>query len=130
MSGWADVTNYVRLRYEVLEEHDGWIRFRLGTDGSRTQQATVHLIPGPDDTVRAEISSAVGRADEIDLRRLLDLVGESEVGGAAVVDGVALLRHLVPLGDLDVRQEFQHPLEALVHRADQLERALTDADEF
>lgn len=130
MSGWADVINYVRLRYEVLQEQDGWIRFRLGTDGSRTQQATVHLLPDPGDTVRAEISSAVGRADEIDLRRLLELVGESEVGGAAIVDGVALLRHVVPLGDLDIRHEFQGPLEALVHRADQLERRLTSQDEF
>lgn len=130
MTLWTDVVNYVRVRYEVLEERDGWLRFRLDTTDGRSQQVTVHLLPDLDGAAFAEISSPVGWADKIDLRRLLDLVGSSDVGGAAVVDGVALLKHTVPLGSLDLRQEFERPLRSVVARADELERELARTDEF
>ncbi|WP_236794617.1 hypothetical protein [Amycolatopsis sp. GM8] len=127
---WTDVINYVRLRYEVLEDRDGWLRFQLETENGRTQQVTVHLLPGEDGTSWAEISSAVGWADKIDLRRLLELAGSVTVGGAAVVDGVALIKHTVPLGALDLQEEFARPLAAIVAQADALEHQLSGADEF
>lgn len=126
---WTDVVNYVRLRYEVLEDRDGWVRFRLDAKDGRTQQVTVHLLTGEDGTSAAEISSAVGWADKIDLRRLLELAG-SGTGGAAVVDGVALIKHTVPLGALDVEHEFARPLASLVAQADSLEHQLAGSDEF
>lgn len=130
MTSWVEVINYVRLRYEVLEETDAWLRFRLDTDGERTQQVSVHHIAGGDGTAWVEISSPVGRAAEVDLLRFLELAGESQVGGAAVVDGVALLKHVAPLEDLSVREEFERPLQLLVGRADVVEHELTSADHF
>lgn len=130
MTTWTDVINYVRARYEVLEETDGWMRFRLGTSGDRTQQVVVHHEPDADGSGWVEISSPVGRADEIDLRRLLELAGTSLVGGAAVVDGVALLKHTAPLEDLGVRAEFERPLTLVVARADAVEHELTRTDQF
>lgn len=127
---WTDVINYIRTRYEVLEDTDGWLRFRLDTNGGRTQQVAVHHVAEAEGAEWVEISSPVGRADEIDLRRLLELAGGVVVGGAAVVDGVALLKHTVPLADLSVREEFEHPLTVVVARADEFERELTRADEF
>ena len=127
---WNDVISFVRLRYEVLEDHDGWLRFRLPTDDGRSQQATVHLLPDHGGVAWAELSSPVGWADRVDLRRLLELVGESGVGGAAVVDGVALIKHAVPLASLDIEDELDRPLRALVARADQLEHELGQGDEF
>jgi hypothetical protein len=62
--------------------------------------------------------------------RLLELAGTSLVGGAAVVDGVALLKHAVPLEDLSVREEFERPLRMLVASADSFEHALTAADHY
>src|SRR5690349_23996477 len=103
MTSWAEVVSYVRLRYEVLEERDEWLRFRLDTGDGRSQQVSVHHLPDLDGTPWLEISSPVGRADEIDLRTLLDLAGGTAVGGAAVVDGVALLKHTVPLEQLSVQ---------------------------
>ena len=132
MTTWTDVINYVRTRYEVFEETDDWLRFRLGTEGDRAQQVAVHHVP-PDAADRAawiEISSPVGRADTIDLRRLLELTGTSIVGGAAIVDGVALLKHTLPLEDLSVREEFERPMALLVARADALEHELTRADRY
>jgi hypothetical protein len=127
---WIDVINFVRTRYEVLEETDDWLRFRLDTEGDRTQQVTVHHVPGPAGTELIEISSPVGWADRIDLRRLLELAATAPIGGAAVVDGVALLKHVVPLADLSIKQEFEHPLTLVVDRADAFERELTRSDQF
>ncbi len=132
MTTWTDVISYVRTRYEVLEETDDWLRFRLETEVDRTQQVAVHHVPaGEADRVAwIEISSPVGRADEIDLRRLLELAGTSIVGGAAIVDGVALLKHTLPLAHLSVREEFERPMALLVARADALEHQLTRADQY
>ncbi|WP_447007680.1 hypothetical protein ACRAKI_14920 [Saccharothrix isguenensis] len=130
MTTWTDVINYVRTRYEVLEETDSWLRFRLDTGNSRTQQVAVHHVPDEDGGGWLEISSAVGHADRIDPGRLLELAGTCLVGGAAVVDGVALLKHTVPLEDLSVLEEFERPLTMLVASADAFEHELTDKDHF
>jgi hypothetical protein len=127
---WTEVINYVRLRYEVLEETDDWLRFQLELPDDRTQQVSVHHVPDADGAAWLEISSPVGWADKIDLRRLLDLAGGALVGGAGVVDGVALLKHTVPLEDLSVREEFERPLQSIVAKADEFERELTEADHF
>ncbi|WP_434444811.1 hypothetical protein [Lentzea sp. E54] len=130
MTSWVEVVNYVRVRYEVLEETEDWLRFRLDAEAQRTQQVSVHHLPDLDGVAWLEISSPVGRADEIDLRRLLELAGKSGIGGAAVVDGLALLKHTVPLEDLSVREEFERPLTLLVAGADAFEHELTRDDHF
>ncbi|GAB3562756.1 hypothetical protein GCM10027445_03910 [Amycolatopsis endophytica] len=130
MTIWTDVINYVRIRYEVLEESEDWLRFRLDTDGGRTQQVTVHHLPDHDGAEWAEISSAVGWADKIDLRRLLELAGRATVGGAAIVDRVALIKHTVPLTSLHLREEFERPLLSIVAQADAFEKELSAGDEF
>ncbi|MDT7784748.1 MAG: hypothetical protein QOF58_3167 [Pseudonocardiales bacterium] len=130
MTSWTEVINYVRLRYEVLEETEDWLRFRLDTEGERTQQVAVHHLPGVDGQAWVEISSPVGRADDVDLRRFLELAGSPEIGGAAVVDGLALLKHTAPLEDLSIREEFERPLTLLVARADTIEHELTSGDQF
>ena len=130
MTTWTDVINFVRTRYEVLEDTDGWLRFRLDGPDGRTQQVTVHHVDELHGGAWVEISSPVGWADKLDLRSLLELAGTSPVGGAAVVDGVALLKHTVPLEDLSILHEFERPLKAVVARADALEKELTASDEF
>jgi hypothetical protein len=127
---WAEVINYVRLRHEVMEETDDWLRFRLDTSENRTQQVSLRHLPDVDGVAWVEISSPVGRGDEIDLRRLLELAGTVAIGAAAVVDGVALLKHTVPLEDLSVREELERPLTLLVASADVLEHELTQTDRF
>ena len=124
---WIDVINYIRTRYEVLEENDSWLRFQLETAGDRTQQVSVHHVAGSE---LVEISSPVGWADKIDLRRLLELAPAADVGGAAVVDGVALLRHSLPLADLGVDTQFDRALTLVVAHADAVERELTGSDQF
>ncbi|WNV86438.1 hypothetical protein [Umezawaea sp. Da 62-37] len=130
MTTWSEVINYVRVRYEVLEESDDWLRFRLDTADDRDQQVSLHHVPDGDGVEWIEISSPVGWADKVDAARLLELAGTTIVGGAAVVDGVALLKHTVPLVDLSVQEEFERPLRLLVAHADAFEHELTEADDF
>lgn len=130
VTSWTEVINYVRVRHEVLEETDSWLRFRLETSGDRTQQVSVHHLPDTDGQAWVEISSPVGRADDLDLRRFLELAGSPEIGGAAIVDGLALLKHTAPLEDLSIREEFERPLALLVARADAIEHELTSGDQF
>jgi hypothetical protein len=127
---WTDVINYVRTRYEVLEESERWLRFRLDTGDDRTQQVSVHHVPDPQGSELIEISSPVGWADKVDPRRLLELAATALVGGAAVVDGVALLKHTVPLANLSIQEEFERPLTLIVAYADAFERELTGTDQF
>jgi hypothetical protein len=130
VTSWTEVINYVRTRYEILEETGDWLRFRLDAEDGRSQQVAVHHLPAGDGADLIEISSPVGWADRIDLRRLLELAGGAFVGGAAVVDGVALLKHTVPMADLSIREEFEQPLTRIVATADDFERQLTEDDQF
>jgi hypothetical protein len=44
----------------------------------------------------------VPRADEVGPRRLLELAGQSTVGGVVINNGVALFRHAAALADLSL----------------------------
>ncbi len=129
MATWIDLIDFVRTRYEVLEQTDSWVRFNLPTKDDRTQQVSVHHVVGPDGHRWISISSPVGWADKIDLRRLLELAGTSVVGGAAVVDGVALFQHAVPLDEVSVL-DLDRPFRLVMERADEYEHELTGDDQF
>lgn len=125
---WIDLVGYVRVRYEIFQQTERTLRFHLPTSGERTQRVAVHHVEA-DGTDWILIESAIARADDVDLRKLLEAAGSSVVGGVVVVDGVALLRHATTLGDLPLTA-FDQPFRLVVERADALEHALTGADRF
>lgn len=122
---WIDLIGYVRVRYEIFQQSEHTLRFYLPTTEDRTQRVAVHHV----DEDWIVIESAVGRADDVDLRRLLELAGESPIGGIVVVGGVALLRHAVHLADLSL-DGFDRPFHLVTEAADALEHKLTGADHF
>jgi hypothetical protein len=124
---WIDVINYVRTRYEVLEETGDWLRLRLDTAEGRNHQAAVHHLA---DEGKIEISSPVGWADKIDQDRLSELAKSAPIGETGVVDNVALLKHTLPLPTDSIQKEFEQPLTQLVRTADEFELELTKADHF
>jgi hypothetical protein len=135
---WIDLVGYVRFRYEIFQQTERTLRFHLPTEEGRTQRVAVHHIDA-DPEAGAEsgepapgwilIESAVARADEVDLRRLLELAGESVIGGVVVADGVALFRHAAALGELNLAG-FDRPFRLVAARADELEHQLTGVDHF
>jgi hypothetical protein len=135
---WVDLVGYVRVRYEIFQQTDDTLRFHLPTKDGRTQRVAVHHVPGElggdaDSSTGGSgpgwilIESAVARADEIDLRRLLELAGQSVIGGVVINDGVALFRHAAGLADLSL-VGFDRPFRLVAARADELEHQLTGAD--
>ncbi|GEL17474.1 MFS transporter [Pseudonocardia asaccharolytica] len=127
VASWDDLVSYVRVRYEIMRAHGEELWFNLPTTGDRTQLVVVRKVTGDDGHPWAQIASPVARATDIDLARLLELAGDSVVGGVASTDGVVLFRHSIALEELDL-DGFERPFRIVVEIADRLEETLTGAD--
>ena len=129
VASWDDLVMWVRVRYEVMAQDRNSLTFRLPTSEDRTQMVYVHHKGEVDGHDWLQIESPIGRLDEIDTRRLLELAEHAVVGGAAAVGGVAVFRHATPIEDLSFA-EFDGPFRLVTRIADQLEHALTGSDEY
>lgn len=130
MTSWNDVVNVIRAGYEVaVDEIDHlWLVFNL--DDTRSQ--TVHLwrqtlVDGGEEWV--QIESPFGRIGEGDAVSALREVGDMVCGGVATLGDMLVLRHSVPLANVDL-SEIERPLRLVVLSADRLERLYTGVDEF
>ncbi|ODT98374.1 MAG: hypothetical protein ABS81_27985 [Pseudonocardia sp. SCN 72-86] len=128
MASWDDLVSYVRVRYEIMRQHEQELWFNLPTTGERTQLVVVRQVVGADGHTWAQISSPICRVAEVDLMELLSLAGASVVGGVVAVDGIAVFRHSVPLGDANLGS-FDRPFRHVAEVADDLEEKLTGRDE-
>lgn len=145
MATWDDLHSYVVVRYEIVRQTADELRFRLPTTGDRTQLVVVRRMaedaarPGVEVTEAAaavadpeqewiQIISPIARAADVDLGRLLELAGPSVIGGLAAEEGVVVYRHSIPLRPATL-DGFEFPFRQVVHLADELEHALTGADE-
>jgi hypothetical protein len=128
VADWDDLLSFVRVRYEITRQRDGELLFRLPTTGDRTQTVAVRRVTGEDGHPWAQITSAVGRVERLDLTRTLELAATSVTGGVVVSDGLVLFRHAVPLLDTAL-DGFDRSFRLVVDVADRLEHELTGADE-
>ncbi|MFC5993702.1 MFS transporter [Pseudonocardia hispaniensis] len=127
VASWDDLVSYVRVRYEIMRAQGDELWFNLPTTGDRTQLVVVRKVTGDDGHPWAQIASPVARAADIDLARLLELAGDSVVGGVASTEGVVVFRHSIALEELDL-DGFERPFRIVVEIADRLEETLTGAD--
>ncbi|MCY7341592.1 MAG: hypothetical protein LH603_07015 [Pseudonocardia sp.] len=128
MAGWNDLVSFVRMRYEIMRQADGELWFNLPTTGERTQIVAVRQVTGEDGHPWAQITSPVGRVEEIDLGRMLAMAGDAILGGAVADDGLVLFRHSIPLGDT-AADGFDRPFRLVVEVADRLELELAGRDD-
>ncbi|WP_232661542.1 hypothetical protein [Pseudonocardia sp. TRM90224] len=128
MASWDDLVSFVRVRYEIMRQAEGELWFNLPTSGERTQIVKVRQVTGEVDHPWAQITSPIGRVDQVDLATLLAKAGESIAGGVVADDGLVLFRHSIPLGDTEL-DGFERPFRMVVEVADRLELELTGADE-
>jgi hypothetical protein len=127
VASWDELVSYVRVRYEIMRQEDEELWFELPTTGERHQRVAVRLVTGEDGHPWAQIRSAVGRVEELDLVRLLEKAAAPVTGGVVSEDGLVLFRHSIPLGDTAL-DGFERPFRLVVGVADQLEEELTGLD--
>jgi hypothetical protein len=128
VAGWDDLMSFVRVRYEIMSQREHELWFNLPTTGERTQGVLVRMVTGEDGHPWAQITSPVGRVDQVDLTRLLELAAEPVTGGVVSENGLVLFRHAIPLGDTEL-DGFDRSFKLVVGVADRLELELTGADE-
>ena len=137
MATWAELVAFVRQEYEIIGEEADEIRIliRYASDDEddqpgRTQTVVVarDILDRREDWV--QIASPFARAHEVDLRAVLETVGNNTVvGGVVVIDGYVVLRHSLPLINLDIN-EFVDPLVLVTGSAEVLERRFSRGDDF
>jgi hypothetical protein len=77
-----------------------------------------------------QIATPFARHEEVDLLEVLTEVGEAiVVGGLAVMGEHVVLRHSLPLINLDIN-EFTDPLELVAGAAELLEQQFTGRDDY
>jgi hypothetical protein len=121
---WDDLAAYVRVRYEIIRRVEGELSFNLPTKGDRHQWVVVRQVTSEDGHPWAQITSAIGVAEQLDLVRCLALAGEAVTGGLVSEKGLVLFRHSIPLGDTAL-DGFERPLRLVVNVADRLREELT-----
>lgn len=145
MAKWADLVTFIRRNYEVVrlgpEEIRIRIRYGMEVDDEGRAQIVVitrelldTIVPELDDgsgkTEWAQLATPFARVGQVDLRTVLATLGDATVvGGAVVIGGYLVLRHAVPLANLDLN-EIVAPLELLAGSGEWLEKQFTGRDDY
>jgi len=135
VADWGDLVAYIRHTYDVVRDEPDEIRVRLmfGADEDTEGRAQIMVIAHEildmkEDWV--QIATPFARADELDLLDVLTEIGNTiVVGGAAVMGDHIVLRHSLPLINLDIN-EFIDPLELVAGAAELLEQIFTGRDDY
>ncbi|MGW5644832.1 hypothetical protein ACWEV3_34870 [Saccharopolyspora sp. NPDC003752] len=135
MATWEDLLEFVRTEYRVvpggaeegepeyriIEDSEDEIRLLVEYEDDRSQIVIVchERLDGSEDWV--QVVSVIGRAESVNLRKLLEELGQtSVVCGALIIGDHVVLRHSLPLLNLDIN-EFTDPLNFVAETADHLE---------
>jgi hypothetical protein len=129
MATWDELHSYIRVTYKVAEDTGTFMKLLFNVGGGRSQVVFV----GRNDTgggdSYATISSPFGTVGKLDLAAVLSELGEYVVGGAAVYGDLVVLRHSIPLDNLDPN-EFEGPLHLVLNTADILEEKFVGGDDY
>ncbi|MBB5153286.1 hypothetical protein [Saccharopolyspora phatthalungensis] len=144
MATWEDLLAFVRTEYQlasgtvedgeteyrIIEDNDDEVRILVEYDDNRSQIVIVYheQLDGHEDWV--QVISVCGRASDVDLQRLLEELGQtSVVCGAVIIGEHVVLRHSLPLVNLDIN-EFTDPLNFVAETADHLEALFFRNDDY
>lgn len=136
MTTWAALGAFMRREYEIIGDEPDEItilfRYRGDDDDRPPRSQTVvvvrELLYRREEWV--QIASPFARVGDVNLRQVLEEVGNTMVvGGVAIVGDFVMLRHSVPLINLDLN-EFVDPLALVTRSADRIERRFVGGDDF
>ena len=125
---------FIRRQYDVIRDEPDEMRIevRFGDDDGiqRTQMVVIarEVLDRREDWI--QIASPFARVDQVDVTRVLEEIGNTTIVGGAVIMGPYLvLRHSLPLVNLDIN-EFTDPLELVTLAAEDLEEMFTGRDDY
>jgi hypothetical protein len=135
---WQDLVRYLKFdtNYRVVRDEPNEIRilYKIGEydeeDEGRTQVVILshEVLDKKEDWV--QIATPFARVDQVDLRTVLEEIAmTSVVGGAVIMGEFVVLRHSLPLVNLD-GNEFEDPLDMVASAADDLEMRFIGGDEY
>jgi hypothetical protein len=130
VADWRSFKAFVKSAYHVSHERDDMIQLIVDTERGRSQVVYLwhrRLVKGTEDWL--VIESPFAEVDEVELVEVLREAGELACGGIVVVGKFVVVRHAVPLINLDVN-EFARPLELVTVAADRLESTLSHDDRY
>jgi hypothetical protein len=138
LATWRELVKFVRRGYVVIRDEPDEIRVRIRfedrdadvDDDVRDQMVVVtrEVLDRGDEW--AQIATPFARVGEVDLAAVLTEVGDTTVVGSVVVMGDYLvLRHSVPLANLDLN-EFTDPMDLVADAAERLEMLFVGRDVF
>ncbi len=136
MADWGDLVAYIKISYDVIRFEPDEVRIRVSFAkdaedilGRRQIMVVAHeILDQKEDWV--QIATPFARVDQVDLREVLTEVGDTTVvGGVVVMGDYLVLRHSLPLINLDIN-EFTDPLVLVASAAEDLERRFTGRDEY
>lgn len=130
MATWDDIAAFVRSEYRVIEDTGDEIRILIEYEDDRSQVIMVcrEVLDKKEDWV--QVASVCGLVADVDLRLLLKEIGETSVVCGAVIMGEhVVLRHSLPLMNLDIN-EFLDPLQLVADTADHVEEAFFGGDGY
>lgn len=136
MATWAQLVAFMVNEYEILGEEPDEVRILIryhASDDDVAERSQVVSVTREVMDGRAEwvqIASPFAKAGQVDLRAVLAEVGHTTVvGGVALVGEYVVLRHSLPLVNLDIN-EFVDPLALVAGSAEILEQHFIGRDEF
>jgi hypothetical protein len=129
MATWTALKAYIKDNYDVDADNGDSVKLTLRTKQGRSQTVYVSHTLSSSEIEFATIASPVGAVGSVDVTELLHLLDQHLVGGAAIIESNVVVRHAVPLAQLQP-DEFQVPLHMIARTADAMEKELLGTDEL
>lgn len=130
MATWQDLVEFVESEYEVIDRREDELRVLIEYEEQRSQVVVIgrDVLDEREDWV--QMASVCGLAADVDLGRLLEEIARvCVVGGAVIMGEHVVLRHALPLKNLD-SNEFTDPLTFIAETADYLEETFFGGDGY
>jgi hypothetical protein len=128
---WADLVSFIHREYQVEEETSDELRILVEyEEDDRSQVILIYREIANRTEEWVQVASVCGHADEVNLRQLLEEIGSTTVVcGAVIMNEHVVLRHSLPLENLDLN-EFVEPLHFVADTADHLEEKFFGGDGY
>ncbi|HEX9338034.1 MAG TPA: hypothetical protein VF892_19210 [Pseudonocardiaceae bacterium] len=130
MATWSDLVAFMRSEYRVTRIEPDEVRIEVEFDDDRRQVVIMQREVLDHREEWVQIASPCGLATDVNLPALLNHLGSAAVVGGAVIMGeYVVLRHSLPLANLDIN-EFVDPMALIAGTADELEEMFTGGDGY